>query len=59
MRKSYDRRSISRLPYNSVKIQITKLKDKYNLVRMSVDQRRPNPDAAMTKDFLYIYTILS
>ena len=59
MRKSYDRRSISRLPYNSVKIQITKLKDKYNLVRQSVDHRRPNPDAAMTKDFLYIYTILS
>lgn len=59
MRKSYDRRSISRLPYNSVKIQITKLKDKYNLVHQSVDHRRPNPDAAMTKDFLIIYTILS
>lgn len=59
MRKSYDRRSISRLPYNSVKIQITKLKDKYNLVRQSVDHRRPNPDEAITKDFLIIYTILS
>lgn len=57
MRKSYDRRSISRLPYNSVKTQITKLKDKYNLVRQSVDYRRSNPDAALTKDFLIIYTI--
>lgn len=59
MRKSYDRCSISRLPYNSVEIQITKPKVKYNLVRQSVDHRRPNPDAAMTKDFLNIYTILS
>jgi hypothetical protein len=40
MRKSYDRRSISRLPYNSVKIQITKLKDKYNLVRQSGNDKR-------------------
>jgi hypothetical protein len=41
----------SRLAYNSVKIQTTKPKDKYNLVRQSVDHRRPNPDAAMIKKF--------
>jgi hypothetical protein len=46
------------MPYNSPKIQVTKLKDKYNLVRESVDHRRPNPDAAMTKFFNHLHSFV-